>query len=94
MDESVELRPPSRSPPAPARPADVPEKFWDEAAGTVRRSTALLKSYIELERKLGAGRPTAAAELADPVIASAPLEAAAAARPDPDGYAIDVAAIR
>src|SRR3954465_11008039 len=36
----------------PARPADVPEKFWDAAAGTVR-TEALLKSYAELERKLG-----------------------------------------
>ncbi|MCS6778125.1 MAG: hypothetical protein NZ555_00285 [Geminicoccaceae bacterium] len=33
-------------------PADVPEKFWDPATGTVRVE-ALLKSYVELERKLG-----------------------------------------
>ena len=37
------------------RPADVPEKFWDGAAGEVRTGM-LLKSYIELERKLGGGR--------------------------------------
>src|SRR5919202_193006 len=34
------------------RPADVPEKFWDAATGTIR-TEALLKSYAELERKLG-----------------------------------------
>jgi len=36
----------------PERPADVPEKFWDAATGTVR-TEALLKSYAELERKVG-----------------------------------------
>lgn len=35
-----------------ARPADVPEKFWDSDAGILRTET-LLKSYLELERKLG-----------------------------------------
>lgn len=34
-----------------ARPADVPEKFWDEEAGSIRVD-ALLKSYRELEKKL------------------------------------------
>ena len=34
------------------RPADIPEKFWDADAGSLRTET-LLKSYIELERKLG-----------------------------------------
>lgn len=34
------------------RPADVPEKFWDADAGALRTET-LLKSYLELERKLG-----------------------------------------
>ena len=38
--------------PAEQRPADVPEKFWDDDAGAVR-TDALLKSYLELERKLG-----------------------------------------
>ena len=38
---------------APQRPDDVPEKFWDAAAGS-QRTDALLKSYRELERKLGA----------------------------------------
>jgi hypothetical protein len=34
------------------RPADVPEKFWDEELGQIR-TDGLVKSYIELERKLG-----------------------------------------
>ena len=40
-----------------ARPAVIPDKFWDEEAGEVRLE-ALAKSYGELERKLGglAGR--------------------------------------
>jgi hypothetical protein len=40
--------------PAPVstpRPADVPEKFWDAATGSVRLD-ALLKSYRALERRL------------------------------------------
>jgi hypothetical protein len=42
---------------APAeRPAGVPEKFWDRDAGTIR-TDALLKSYVELERKLGSMVP-------------------------------------
>jgi hypothetical protein len=36
----------------PPRPANVPEKFWDGASGCVR-TDALLKSYLEIERKLG-----------------------------------------
>jgi len=35
------------------RPSGLPEKFWDEKTGQVRLD-ALLKSYLELERKLGA----------------------------------------
>lgn len=42
---------------APAeRPAGVPEKFWDGEAGQIR-TDALLKSYLELERKLGSMVP-------------------------------------
>lgn len=40
----------------PARPDGVPEKFWDREAGAVR-TDALLKSYVELERKLGSMVP-------------------------------------
>jgi hypothetical protein len=35
------------------RPAGLPDKFWDERTGAVRLD-ALIKSYLELERKLGA----------------------------------------
>jgi hypothetical protein len=38
--------------PKPSRPTGVPEKFWDGEAGCVR-TDALLKSYLEIERKLG-----------------------------------------
>ena len=41
----------SEAAPPPSRPEDVPEKFWDTAAGTLRVD-ALLKSYRELERRL------------------------------------------
>jgi hypothetical protein len=40
----------------PHRPAGVPDKFWDRDAGQVR-TDALLKSYLELERKLGSMVP-------------------------------------
>lgn len=39
-----------------ARPAGLPEKFWDEQSGQVRVD-ALIKSYVELERKLGSAPP-------------------------------------
>ena len=75
---------------APQRPADVPAKFWDDEAGTLR-ADALLKSYLELERKLGTG-----GREADPAPAAAALPSAAdpeAAPPEPvppavEGYAI------
>ena len=35
-----------------SRPSGVPQKFWDVEAGSVR-TDALLRSYLELERKLG-----------------------------------------
>lgn len=35
----------------PGRPANLPEKFWDEKSGQVRVD-ALIKSYLDLERKL------------------------------------------
>ena len=44
------------SPDKPERPAGVPEKFWNPELGTVR-TEALLKSYLELERKLGSMAP-------------------------------------
>ncbi|MEI6558957.1 MAG: hypothetical protein WCO00_11170 [Rhodospirillaceae bacterium] len=53
--------PPADLPPDPgARPAQVPEKFWDAGAGRLR-AEALLKSYQELERRLSTlTRPAAA----------------------------------
>lgn len=36
-----------------SRPAGLPAKFWDERTGQVRLD-ALVKSYLELERKLSA----------------------------------------
>ncbi len=38
------------------RPADVPEKFWDPDACSIR-TDALLRSYLELERRLGRSVP-------------------------------------
>lgn len=46
------------APSAAARPPHVPEKFWDARAGAVRLE-ALLKSYLELEKRLGAASPAA-----------------------------------
>ncbi len=40
-----------------ARPADVPEKFWDPVKGCIR-TDALLRSYLDLERRASA-RPAA-----------------------------------
>jgi hypothetical protein len=45
----------------PSRPAGVPEKFWNPDHGAVR-TEALLKSYLELERKLGSMVPVPADE--------------------------------
>lgn len=44
------------------RPDHVPEKFWDGDAGSIR-TDALLKSYLELEKRLGGGEPEEATEL-------------------------------
>jgi hypothetical protein len=49
---AAELDLDAAQPPKPLRPAGVPEKFWDGEAGCVR-TEALLKSYLEIERKLG-----------------------------------------
>ena len=38
------------------KPTDVPEKFWDATTGALR-TDALLKSYLQLERKLGSMMP-------------------------------------
>jgi len=78
-----------------ARPDGVPEKFWDPEAGQLR-TDALLKSYLELERRLGADAQAARdPALADDEAIAAPEETAAVedAPPpnipaDPDGYEI------
>jgi hypothetical protein len=43
----------------PDRPSGVPEKFWNPETSAIR-TEALLKSYLELERKLGSGVVAAA----------------------------------
>ncbi len=45
----------------PERPAEVPEKFWDSSANAVR-TDALLKSYLQLEKKLGTMVPLPSAD--------------------------------
>lgn len=40
----------------PQKPEGLPEKFWDPKAGVIRVD-ALLKSYLDLEKKLAAGQP-------------------------------------
>lgn len=41
--------------PSPARPADLPERFWDEDAGAVR-ADELVAAYLDLERQIGEGK--------------------------------------
>jgi hypothetical protein len=97
-----EVAPPAQAPEAAARPDGVPAKFWDADAGQLR-TDALLKSYLELERRLGAEpAPASAADAdadADPAVdagdaAEAALDDALADAPppdipsDPDGYEI------
>ncbi|SKB49687.1 hypothetical protein [Sphingopyxis flava] len=45
----------------PERPADVPEKFWDAEKGEMR-ADAILKSYLELEKKSKKAAEEAAAK--------------------------------
>lgn len=61
MPEDLLQAPPSAN--AKARPADVPEKFWDAEAGALRVD-ALLKSYRELERRLSQRAAPPAADAA------------------------------
>ncbi|MFM2045659.1 MAG: hypothetical protein RLY86_4235, partial [Pseudomonadota bacterium] len=67
-----------------ASPTHIPEKFWDAAAGTLR-ADALLKSYLELEKRLSA--VPVPATPADPADRANLLKALGV--PDgPDGYCI------
>ncbi len=76
--------------PAPERPQpppDVPEKFWDPDAGAIRVD-ALLRSYVELERKLGRSLPQP--EGPEDREARERLLAALGRPASPDDYRIDV----
>lgn len=66
------------------RPEGVPEKFWDPKAGALR-TDALLKSYLELERKLGT---SGAAESGDDVQGQAEPDAAPGVPESADDYSI------
>lgn len=67
------------------RPEGVPEKFWDPSAGALR-TDALLKSYLELERKLGR---SGAAQPDDDVQAEAQPNAAPGVPESADGYTLE-----
>jgi len=68
------------------RPADVPEKFWDAEAGCIR-TDALLRSYVELERRLGRSVPKPESE--DDIEAIDRLLGVLGRPAAPDGYAIE-----
>lgn len=72
---------------APARPADVPEKFWDAKAGSLR-TDALLKSYLELERRLA--RSVALPESDDDHEGQRRLRRVLGVPETPEAYAIEV----
>ena len=63
QEVTIEQAPTGAEAPAPQRPDDIPEKFWDASTGTVN-TTALLASYKALEGKLGSPKeePAPAAE--------------------------------
>jgi hypothetical protein len=52
LPATEELPSPDATEPSAGRPPGIPEKFWDSASGEIR-TDALIKSYVELERKLG-----------------------------------------
>jgi Phage T7 capsid assembly protein len=70
-----------------ARPSGVPEKFWNPETGAMR-TEALLKSYLELERKLGsvAAMPADEADRDD----QAHLRRALGVPDSPEQYQIDL----
>lgn len=77
-------------PPAPSgsagKPAEVPEKFWDAERGEIRVA-ALLKSYLELERKLSGSIPAPGAEMG--AEERQRLLRALGVPDGPDGYAVE-----
>lgn len=56
VDSGVKVDTPREEGTLAERPVNIPEKFWDADAGSLRTET-LLKSYVELERKLGTMMP-------------------------------------
>lgn len=74
------------APEAAGRPADVPEKFWDAEAGCIR-TDALLRSYVELERRLGRSVPKPESE--DDIEAIERLLGVLGRPAAADGYAIE-----
>lgn len=71
--------------PAPDRPDHIPEKFWDAEVGELR-TDALLKSYVELERKLGS--MIAAPTSEDDIEGHQRLRRVLGVPESPDGYSI------
>ncbi|TVQ36018.1 MAG: hypothetical protein EA356_06430 [Geminicoccaceae bacterium] len=68
------------------RPEGIPEKFWDAKAGTVR-TEALLKSYVELERRMSRMLPHPEDSEGDE---AGRLREALGIPSSPDDYAIEV----
>lgn len=85
MSESL-LTPPAEEAALTPRPAEVPEKFWDSAAGTLR-TDMLLKSYGELERRLSQRLAPPPADAADDELAR--FRDAMGIPPTPDDYCIE-----
>jgi len=67
----------------PTRPEELPEKFWDEEAHTVRLSE-LVKSYVHLERTQSAGRD----QLRETLAKELEAERRKGLPETPDGYVI------
>jgi len=84
LDPAIDAATPDARP--LGRPSEVPEKFWDSAAGQMRVD-ALLKSYIELERRLGqkVARPAPDADEAE----QAMWREMMGIPPSPDAYAVN-----
>lgn len=91
LDEGIALEPAAvvaDEPALPERPEGVPEKFWDAEAGTLR-TDALLKSYMELERRMSRMLPHPEDAEGDE---ASRLREALGVPDSPDDYAIEVGA--
>jgi hypothetical protein len=71
----------------PARPDDVPEKFWDSEKGAVR-TDLVLKSYGDLEKKLTGGKGLDA--LTEEIKTGLEAERLKSRPEKPDGYKLQV----